>query len=80
MGKIIIGIFSIGWVFPLFISLYLIIVFLKNEVYPVIYKTEGILNSFPYLNTAEILLNISLVWFILTIISWLIYYLKKKCL
>jgi len=76
--KTIIGIFSIGWVFPLFISLYLIMSFLKNEVYPVIYKSEGILNSFPYLHTAEKLLNVALAWFIVVLISGVVYFLRKK--
>ena len=78
MKKIFILIFSSGWVLTLLMSLYLIIAFLKNEVYPTIYGTQNQLNSFPYLEAVETLLSITLVWFILVLIGWSAYYIKNN--
>lgn len=78
MKKILILIFSTGWVLTLLMSLYLIVAFLKNEVYPAIYDTHSQLNSFPYLQAVETLLSITLAWFILVLISWSIYHIKQN--
>ena len=78
MKKVFILLFSSCWVIPLLIAIYLNIAFLKSEVYPIIYGGKGQLNSFPYLQSVETLLTISLVWFILVIISWSIYFIKQK--
>ncbi len=77
MKKLFILIFSTGWVLTLLASMYLNISFLKNEVYPVLYKSKGQLNSFPYMQASETLLNITLVWFVLVLIAWVIYCVKK---
>lgn len=78
MKKIFILIFSSCWVIPLLTALYLSIAFLKNEVYPIVYGSKGQLNSFPYLESVEILLHITLIWFVLVIFSWSIYYFKQS--
>jgi len=78
MKNIFMLLISTGWVFTLLASCYLVVIFLKNEVYPVIYNSKNQLDSFPYLQVVNILLNISFVWFILVLFGWSIYYLKKN--
>ena len=61
-------IFYYGWVFPLFLSISSIISFLSLEVSPKIYGTEYKLNSFPYLEFAEQMSIIFIIWTSLAII------------
>lgn len=70
--------FSTGWVFTLLGSMYLNVAFLKNEVYPILYENKGQLNSFPYMQAVESLLNITLTWVVLVLIAWSIYCIKKS--
>ncbi len=78
MKKALILLLSTGWVITLLVSLYLNIAFLKNEVYPIIYDSKSQLNSFPYLQAVEMLLNITLIWFVLVLIVWSIYYIRNN--
>jgi hypothetical protein len=78
MKRVSLLILSTGWVVTLLISLYLNVVFLENEVYPIIYDTEGQLNSFPYIHAARTLLNITAAWFGLAVVGWSIYLLKQS--
>jgi hypothetical protein len=78
MKKTFILIFSTGWVLTLLGSMYFNIVFLKNEVHPILYESKGQLNSFPYVQAAETLFNITLIWFVLVLIAWSIYHIKKS--
>jgi len=78
MKKVLILLFSSCWVIPLLAAFYLHIAFIKNEIYPIIYGGKSQLNSFPFLQSVEILLNISLVWFISVIILWSIYFIQKN--
>lgn|GEM_PF-6391763 len=55
-------ILNYGWVFPLFISISTIISFLTMEVSPKIYETEYKLNSFPYLELAEQMSILFIIW------------------
>lgn len=77
MKKSIFLLFSTGWLFPLFASIFLIINFMQNEIYPIIYKQEKIINSFPYINVANTLLIISLIWFILVLCTLLVKNIRK---
>lgn len=61
-------VFYYGWVFPLFLSISSIISFLSLEVSPKIYGTEYKLNSFPYLEFAEQMSIIFIIWTSLAII------------
>ncbi len=78
MKKTFILIFSTGWILTLLATMYLNIAFFKNEVYPLLYNSKGQLNSFPYIQAVETLLNITLVWFVLVLIAWTIYFIKKN--
>ncbi len=70
--------FSTGWVLTLLSSMYLNIAFIKNEIYPILYENKGQLNSFPYMQAIETLLGITLIWFIIVLISWSIYFIRTN--
>jgi hypothetical protein len=78
MKKIFILVFSTGWILTLLSSMYLNVAFIKNEVYPILYESKEQLNSFPYMQAVETLLGITLVWFILVLISWSIYFIRTN--
>jgi hypothetical protein len=78
MKKVSLLILSTGWIVTLLVSQYLNVVFLENEVYPIIYDTETQLNCFPYIHAAKTLLNITAAWFGLAVVGWSIYLFKQS--
>ena len=78
MKKIVILFLSFGWVVTLILALFLIVSFIEAEIYPVLYQSEGQLNSFPYIEAVKNLLGISTIWFAGAVIGWSIHLFRKS--
>lgn len=51
-----------GWIVPLYLSINAVIQWCRLEASPVIYGTEGIVNSFPFLQFAQTNLIVACIW------------------
>ncbi len=57
-----------GWIVPLYLSVNAIIQWCRLEASPVIYGTEGTVNSFPFLQFAQETLVVACIWLAVAVI------------
>lgn len=70
-NRILIIVFSIGWLAPLWISVYFYLSFVGSELRPFIVHGEFPKNSAPFIGISMEAFTISLVWFASVIIYWI---------
>jgi len=69
---ILLFLFSLGWLVPLYFSFYFHFTWLNTEVAPVVYANTRQGNSFPFLHESQKLWTISFFWMCAVILYWFI--------
>ena len=72
--KLVLFILSVGWLAPLWFSYVIFNDWLINDVFPVLYNEEKVLDSFPFYITADIFFKIGFAWLVLVVFSWAYYF------
>jgi hypothetical protein len=69
LKKALVVLFSVGWLFPLWLACSLFLSFWKVEIHPLL-RGETPINSFPFLNVVDQSLAIAFIWLGLAAAWW----------
>ena len=63
---------SVGWIVPLFTSMWFILDWCRLEASPSVYGHERVANSFPFLAAATWTLSVAAIWAAAVFVFWLL--------